>query len=248
MRVVCVKKETDIDNIAADIVEETVLKKPGACIGLATGSSPLGTYRQLIERCAAGRLSFSENRFVNLDEYVGLAPEHPKSFRTCLVENFLRYVDSPPDSLFVASGIGDREKNLREFAEFLNCNGRDIQLLGVGSDGHLGFNEPAEELFDSAHYERLKEKTITDNARFFNGMDEVPREAITMGIGDILRADSIVLIIKGEKTDAVKKLLLSETVSPLCPVTFLRLHSDVTVLLTEEAAQRAAYSSGNNII
>ena len=244
MKVITARDELELDDLAADIIEETVRCTPGCCLGLATGTSYVGVYRKLIERYSAGRLSFAGVRCVNLDEYAGLPQDHPQSFRSFLEEHLLRYVDVDPNRVFVASGMGDLDENVREFADYLSRYKRDLQLLGVGANGHIGFNEPGKSLHDGAHREKLLEKTRRDNARFFPAPKEVPYEAITMGIGDILRARRILLIIKGEKEQAAKELLCGDRITSECPVTFLKLHSDITVLMTEDMGARVIATLG----
>ena len=229
---------------AADMIEELVRRKPDCRLGLATGSSPIGIYDELTRRCKDEGLDFSRVSSVNLDEYIGLAPDHEQSYRHFMDENLFDRINIDKKNTYVAKGLGDAEANLKEFRKLIAERDTDIQLLGLGSDGHVGFNEPAETLFYSAHIESLDPSTIDANARFFSSRDEVPTSAITMGIGDIMQAKSLLLIISGSnKQAAAKKLLLEDWVTPACPVTFVKLHRDVTVVISRELADEIGYTN-----
>lgn len=227
---------------AADIVEKIVREKPDCCLGLATGSSPVGMYQELARRCREQGLDFSRVCSVNLDEYVGLEPGHDQSYRYFMDSNLFDHINIDKANTYVAKGTGDVEQNLKEFREVLAQRQADIQILGVGADGHIGFNEPGEQLFCSAHMETLDESTIDANARFFASRDDVPRRAVTMGVGDIMRAKRLLLIISGSnKEDAAAQLLMGDAVTPKCPVTLMKLHQDATVIISEELAAKIGY-------
>ena len=183
---------------AADIVEKIVREDPRCCLGLATGSSPVGLYQELARRCREEGLDFSQVHSVNLDEYIGLAPEHDQSYRYFMDSNLFDHINIDKKNTYVAKGVGDVEENLREFRAVLAKNRVAIQILGVGPDGHIGFNEPGEQLYYSAHRELLDESTIDANARFFATREEVPRYAVTMGVGDIMRAERLLTIISAK--------------------------------------------------
>ena len=224
---------------AADIIEKLVREKPDCRLGLATGSSPIGIYKELIRRCREEGLDFSKVSSVNLDEYVGLEPDHEQSYRYFMDQNLFDHININKANTYVAKGVGDTEANLREFRSVIAQGETDIQLLGVGPDGHLGFNEPGDSLSLYAHLEKLDESTIDANARFFASRDEVPRQALTMGMGDIMQARRLLLIISGSgKEDAAARLLLGDTVDPHCPATFMKLHRDATVIISEELAEK----------
>ncbi len=227
--------------LAADIFEEIVREKPDCTLGLATGSSPIGMYKELGRRCKEEGLDFSRVHSVNLDEYVGLAPDHEQSYRYFMDTNFFDLINIDKANTYVAKGTGDIDANIKEFNEVLDQSDVAIQLLGVGPDGHLGFNEPGDELVDPAHKEVLDESTIDANARFFENRDEVPRFAVTMGMGGIMRARKLLLIISGNKAEAAKQLLLSDKVTPHCPATFMKLHRDATVILEKKLAKEIGY-------
>ena len=228
-------------SIAADIFEEIIRAKPDCCLGLATGSSPVGMYQELARRCREEGLDFSRVHSVNLDEYVGLEPTHDQSYRYFMDTNLFDHINIDKKNTYVAKGTGDMEANLREFNEVLANSQIDIQLLGVGGDGHIGFNEPGEVLYDHAHQEVLDESTIDANARFFASRDDVPRYAVTMGVGDIMRAKRLLLIINGKKEDAAARLLLGDKITCRCPVTFMKLHPDATVIIDRALADKVGY-------
>lgn len=227
---------------AADIIEEVVRSKPDCRLGLATGSSPVGIYDELARRCSDEGLDFSRVCSVNLDEYIGLSPEHEQSYRYFMDTNLFDRINIDKSNTYVAKGLGDVEENLKEFRAAIAERETDIQLLGLGPDGHVGFNEPAEALRYSAHTESLDPSTIDANARFFASRDEVPTSAVTMGMGDIMQAKKLLLIISGSnKQAAAKKLLVEDGITPACPVTFVKLHRDVTVVISRQLADEIGY-------
>ncbi|MBQ3275939.1 MAG: glucosamine-6-phosphate deaminase [Oscillospiraceae bacterium] len=241
MRVIVAKDYKEMCSLAADEVEAVVRAEPECTLGLATGSSPVGMYQELSRRCREEGLDFSRIHSVNLDEYVGLAPTHDQSYRYFMNDNLFDHINIDKANTYVAKGIGDVEENLREFNAVLDKTDIAIQVLGVGPDGHLGFNEPGDTLYDGAHREVLDESTIDANARFFASRDDVPRYALTMGMGNILRARKLLLLISGSKREAASRLLLSDRIDPRCPVTFLRLHRDAVVFLEEKLADEIGY-------
>ena len=241
MKVIVAENYAQQSSIAADIIEKIVREKPDCCLGLATGSSPVGMYQELARRCKEEGLDFSKVHSVNLDEYVGLEPTHDQSYRYFMDTNLFDHINIDKANTYVAKGIGDVEANIREFNEVLSRSDVDVQVLGVGPDGHLGFNEPGDSLWDEAHMEYLDESTIDANARFFATRDEVPRYAVTMGMGGIMRAKSLLLIINGNKQDAAKKLLMDSKVTTACPATFMKLHRNATVILDKKLADEIGY-------
>ena len=226
---------------AADIIEKIVREKPDCCLGLATGSSPVGMYQELARRCREEGLDFSKARSVNLDEYVGLTGDHDQSYRYFMDSNLFDHINIDKARTYVAKGVGDIEENLREFNEILDSVEIDVQVLGVGPDGHLGFNEPGAELVDGAHKEVLDESTIDANARFFASRDDVPRYAVTMGMGNIMRAKKLLLIISGNKQEAARRLLIEDKITTACPATFMKLHRDAVVLIEKKLADEIGY-------
>ncbi len=241
MRVIVAKDYEELCSLAADEVEAVVRAEPACTLGLATGSSPVGMYRELSRRCHEEGLDFSRIHSVNLDEYVGLEPTHDQSYRYFMNDNLFDHINIDKANTYVARGVGDVEENLREFNAVLDKTDIAIQVLGVGPDGHLGFNEPGDTLYDGAHKEVLDESTIDANARFFATRHAVPRYALTMGMGNIMRARKLLLLISGNKQEAASKLLLSDRIDPRCPATFLRLHRDAVVFLEKKLADQIGY-------
>ena len=242
MKVIIAENYSHESSLAADIIERTVRAKPDCCLGLATGSSPLGMYKELARRCNEEGLDFSRVKSVNLDEYAGLEPSHPQSYRYFMDSNFFDHINIDKKNTYVAKGTGDAEANIREFRAVLAESDVDIQVLGVGPDGHLAFNEPGKELYWHAHKEVLDESTIDANARFFASRDEVHRYAVTMGIGEIMMAKRLLMILSGSnKADAARQLLMSDAVTCACPATLMKLHHDATVIITRELADAIGY-------
>ena len=242
MKVIVAENYSEQSRLAADVIEKIVREKPDCCLGLATGSSPVGMYQELARRCREEGLDFSRVCSVNLDEYIGREPTHDQSYRYFMDSNLFDHINIDKKNTYVAKGTGDVEANIREFNEVLAKSDVDVQVLGVGPDGHLGFNEPGDFLVDEAHKEVLDESTIDANARFFANRDEVPRYAVTMGMGGIMRAKRLLLIISGNKVDAARQLLIEDRITTRCPATFMKLHRDATVILTKELADKIGYT------
>ena len=240
MNIIICNDYAAVSAAGADIIEALVREKPDCTLGLATGSSPVGMYQELARRCDAG-LDFSKVHSVNLDEYVGLEPTHDQSYRYFMDDNLFNHINIDKANTYVAKGVGDIDANLAEVNAILDKTDIDLQVLGVGPDGHLGFNEPGDTLYDGAHKEVLDESTIDANQRFFASRDDVPRYAVTMGMGNIMRAKKLLMIVSGSKQDAMRALLLTDKIDPHCPCTFLRLHRDATVILEKKLADEIGY-------
>ena len=241
MKVFVVENYEEGAKVGADLIEKLVRSNPTCTLGLATGSSPVGMYQELARRCREEGLDFSKVHSVNLDEYVGLEPTHDHSYRYFMDTNLFDHINIDKANTYVAKGIGDPEQNLKEFNEVLAKSDIDLQVLGVGPDGHLGFNEPGDTLYDHAHQEVLDESTIDANARFFATRDDVPRYAFTMGMGDIMKAKTLLMIISGNKQDAATKLLMNDRIDPHCPATFMRMHRDANVIIEKKLADEIGF-------
>jgi len=231
--------EKDYAAVSQRAFEEVkdVLAQPSAVLGLATGSSPVGLYQRLVQAYKDGRLSFKNAVSFNLDEYVGIAPDHPESYHRFMYEHLFNHVDMPSESIHIPSGLGDVQANTERFAQLLAQHPQDVQVLGVGSNGHIGFNEPGCDFDSVVHIETLNPQTIADNARFFGGdQNLVPKQAITMGIQDILRAKKIVLIVSGDQKAKVVHALFNAPISNEIPCTILQTHPNVVVIVDEPAA------------
>ena len=239
MRTYVTKDYAEMSRKAANIISAQIILKPDSLLGLATGSTPVGAYRQLVEWYEKGDLDFKEVVTVNLDEYKGLGPDNPQSYAYYMEDKLFKKVNIKPENTHLPDGLNDDpEDACRKYNELLEKLGeQDLQLLGLGRNGHIGFNEP-DEIFDqNVHCVSLTNSTIEANKRFFEAGEEVPKYAYTMGIRSILRSKKVLVIASGEdKADAVKKAFFGP-VTPLVPASILQLHDDV-ILVTD----RAAYS------
>jgi glucosamine-6-phosphate deaminase len=240
MKLLVVKDYEEMSKVAAETFKEVINEKPNAILGLATGSTPVGLYKKLIEMNKNMEIDFSNVKTVNLDEYVGFGEENPQSYRYFMNENLFNHVNINKSNTFVPNGLA---KNLEEETKNYDkrideLGGIDLQILGIGSNGHIAFNEPDEFLISETHVTKLTQSTIEANSRFFNSIDEVPTKAISMGIGQIMKAKKILLLVKGEdKADAVKELL-DGNITTNNPATILKLHTDVTVIIDEKIADK----------
>jgi len=244
MKVVVAENYAELSVLAADVIEKIVRENPACCLGLATGSSPVGMYQELARRYREEGLDFSQVSSVNLDEYIGLAPDHDQSYRYFMNSNFFDHVNIDKAKTNVPKGLGDIEANIAEYREIVKNSDVAVQVLGVGSDGHLAFNEPGESLQYYTHKEVLDESTIDANSRFFASRDEVPRFALTMGMGEIMEAKSLLLIINGaSKAEAARKLLMEETITTACPATLMKVHPNATVFITKDLAEAIGYKA-----
>jgi glucosamine-6-phosphate deaminase len=231
---------------AAKFVAELVRKKPDCVLGLATGSTPLGTYRELIRLHKEEGLDFSQVTTFNLDEYVGLTSVHPQSYRRFMQENLFEHINIPLTSTNVPDGRAlDFEAHCRQYEERIQATGGiDLQILGIGSDGHIAFNEPGSSLGSRTRLKTLAGETIRDNARFFGGEDKVPRLAVTMGVGTILESRKCILLAFGEHKAAAVRDSVEGPVTAQVTASALQLHREVIGIFDEPAAgllQRRAY-------
>jgi glucosamine-6-phosphate deaminase len=239
MHVIIRQYEEECGVTVADIVDRAVRSGP-ATLGLATGSSPLSVYRELIRRHREDGLSFADAQAFLLDEYVGLPPSHPQSYANVIRAEFTAHVDIDDDRVYGPDGVGDDIATAAtEYDVLLAESGPvDVQLLGIGANGHLGFNEPGSSLGSRTRVATLTEQTRTDNARFFDGVDDVPRHVITQGLGTIGAARHLVLIATGEHKAAAVAAAVEGPVTASCPASVLQLHPHVTMVVDEAAAAR----------
>ena len=244
MRVIVTESFTETCKIAAGMIEDVIIQKPDARLGLATGSSAGGVYPFLIQANESGKIDYSKVTTINLDEYIGLPPEHPQSYRYFMDTNLFDHVNIDKKNTVVASGLGDIEESVQEFRAGLNTAPIDIQLLGIGANGHIGFNEPGDVLYSQAHVVTLDESTIDANSRFFRHREEVPVKAITMGMGDIMKAKRLVLVATGaQKAKAIKGLVTNDELDTKNPSTMIKMHPDVVVIIDRELADMAGYKN-----
>ena len=225
---------------AANILSAQVILKPTSVLGLATGSTPVGMYKQLITWYEKGDLDFSQVKTVNLDEYVGLEPTHEQSYRRFMQVNFFDHININPANTNVPDGLAaDPAGECAWYNEVIRkMGGVDLQLLGMGRNGHIGFNEPGDHFPVITHLVDLAQSTIEANSRFFASADDVPKQALSMGVGTIMRARRILLVVSGEdKAEAVYKAVCGP-VTPEVPASILQLHPDVTLVGDESALSR----------
>ena len=225
---------------AANIIAELIKKNPNAKLGLATGSTPIGTYNELIKKNKNKEISFKNITTFNLDEYIGLAKNHPQSYYTFMYENLFKHIDINIENTHLPKGEGDSKLNVENYENLLSKNKINLQILGVGRNGHIGFNEPGTDFNTGVHDVNLHNKTIVDNARFFFFfINKVPKKAITMGIRNILDAENVILIANGtNKADAIKNLM-SNKADVNIPVTALNIHKGkVYVIIDKKAASK----------
>ena len=241
MEVIILRDAAEIGNAAADAIESLVARKPEAVLGLATGSSPLSIYDELAARCAAGRMSFSKAKGFTLDEYVGLPPDHPERYRNVIDTVFVSRVDFAPGAVAGPDGLAsDIPAACAAYEDAIRAaGGIDLQILGIGTDGHIGFNEPGSSLASRTRIKTLTRQTRMDNARFFgDDINAVPTHCLTQGLGTIMDARHVVLVATGRsKAEAVHQLA-EGGVSALWPASVLQHHPHATVFVDDAAAHR----------
>lgn len=235
MKYVTVKTYEELSKMAADIVADVVAAKPDCVIGLATGSSPVGLYNCLAEYCKSGKLDFSKVKSVNLDEYEGLPIDNEQSYRYFMNENLFSKINIDINNTHFPDGCAsDLVAEGKKYDELIkSLGGTDVQVLGIGVDGHIGFNEPDDVFTLETHPVVLDESTIEANARFFESIDDVPRHAITMGIGAIMAAKKIVLVANGANKKEIMEKAFFGPIDPKVQASILQVHPDVTVIYSE---------------
>ncbi len=240
MQIYRAKDYHDMSRKAANIISAQVIMKPSCVLGLATGSTPIGTYRQLIEWYEKGDLDFAHVTSVNLDEYKGLSGDNDQSYRYFMNHNFFSHINIPMERTFVPNGLEkDSDAACAAYNEIIrSCGGIDLQLLGLGHNGHIGFNEPGEAFEKETHCVDLTESTIEANKRFFEKEEDVPRQAYTMGIKNIMQARKILLVVSGEDKADILAQVLEGPITPQVPASILQLHNDVTVVADEAALSK----------
>lgn len=240
MEVIITKTADEMSALAADMIERQLMSKPNSVLGLATGSTPLGLYKELVRRHREQGLDFSKVVTFNLDEYLGLPPSHPQSYRYFMDENLFKHINIPPGSIHVPYGHADSVLDFCNWyeEEIKRRGGIDIQILGIGGDGHIAFNEPGSSLGSRTRLKTLTEQTIRDNARFFSSMDEVPRFAITMGVGTILEARKIILLAIGAAKAEIIAQAIEGPITSQVTASALQLHRDVVVLVDQAAGSK----------
>lgn len=237
MRIIKTKNYEEMSKRAADLIASVILLKPNCVLGLATGSSPIGTYQNLVKKYQAGELDFSEVRSVNLDEYKGLPKENEQSYYYFMHDNLFSKVNIKMENTHLPDGMEpNSEKACKEYDEVIaSMNGVDMQLLGLGHDGHIGFNEPNKEFDKTTHCVNLTEMTIEANKRFFKSINDVPKQAYTMGVGTIMAAKMVIMVVSGKDKAKILKDAFFGPVTPEVPASILQFHPNFILVADEDA-------------
>jgi glucosamine-6-phosphate deaminase len=238
MEIIIRQTDDEVSKAASRVVADTINLKPDAVLGLATGSTPLELYRELVRMHREEGLDFSQVRTFNLDEYVGLGRDDPQSYHHFMHENLFRHINIAPQNIHIPSGTTSNHQAFCAWYEnrIHECGGIDLQILGIGSDGHIAFNEPSSSLGSRTRIKTLARQTIEDNARFFPRPQDVPVYAITMGVGTILEARRIILLATGRKKAAAVAAALEGPITSMITASALQLHRDTVIFLDSEAA------------
>lgn len=237
LKLVPARDYKDMSRKAANIISAQVILKPDSVLGLATGSTPIGTYETLVHRCEKGDLDFFNVKTVNLDEYVGLEGTHDQSYRYFMNQNLFDKVNIRKENTNVPDGSNpDAEAECARYHSVIeSMGGIDLQLLGIGNNGHIGFNEPCDEFPMCTHKVELTQSTIEANSRLFDSIDDVPKYAYTMGIGEIMSAKAVLILASGKAKAPIIKELIEGPVTPQVPASILKMHSNVILIADEEA-------------
>lgn len=240
MRIYKGKDYADMSRKAANIISAQVIMKPDCVLGLATGSTPIGLYQQLVAWYEKGDLDFSEVRTVNLDEYKGLSRENDQSYYYFMHHNLFDHVNLPAENSHLPNGMEpDSDRECRRYSELIrSMGGVDLQLLGIGHNGHIGFNEPGDAFDNDVHCVNLTQSTIEANKRFFASADDVPKQAYTMGIKTIMQAKKILIVASGEDKADIVRAAFFGPITPKVPASVLQLHNDVTLVADEAALSK----------
>lgn len=240
MEIKVVKDYSELSKVAAQQVVSVINEKPNALLGLATGSTPIQTYQELINLYNEKKVDFSEVVTLNLDEYVGLEGTHPQSYRHFMNENLFDHINIDKNNTHIPNGnTGNPGQAANDYEALCQSLGRiDLQILGIGTNGHIGFNEPDDPLSVVTHVVDLLPSTIEDNKRFFERVEDVPTKAVTMGVGQIMMAKKIILLVSGENKAEIFSTLLNDEVTTNVPASLLKLHPNVLVIVDEAAYQQ----------
>ncbi|MGG7165397.1 glucosamine-6-phosphate deaminase [Clostridium ihumii] len=239
MNIIKLRNYREISFEAAKIIRDQVLLKPQSVIGFATGSTPIGTYEELINIFNKDLITFENVKSFNLDEYYGINPMNKNSYNYFMKNNLFNYIDIKEENINIPNGLAeDVEKECEEYERKIHeAGGIDLQLLGIGRNGHIGFNEPCEEFKAHTHLVELKEDTIKANSRFFDSLEDVPTKAISMGVKTIMSARKIILIASGEEKAEIIRKTVYGSITPNLPASILQLHDDVTLIVDEESGK-----------
>ena len=240
MKIIILNSPEDVAKRGAKIIIDQVQMKPDSVLGLATGSTPVALYKKLIKANQESQVSFSQTKSFNLDEYLGLEPDHHQSYRHFMQQNLFNHIDIGIENTHFPNSNDENPKTACDDYEQLieQCGGVDLQLLGIGRNGHIGFNEPSSSLVSRTRVKALTKETIDDNARFFSKDEVQPKLSITMGIGTIMQASSILLLATGKSKAGAIKAAVEGSISASCPASILQMHPNVDVVIDEAASQQ----------
>lgn len=240
MKILVVKNYDEMSKVAAKELAEVISKKPESILGLATGGTPVGMYKDLIDMHRNNSLDFSKVTTVNLDEYVGLSGEHDQSYRYFMDSNLFNHVNIRKEYTYVPNGLAEdmHQECVNYDKRIEELGGIDVQVLGIGSNGHIGFNEPSDTLSLGTHVTDLAESTIEANSRYFASKEEVPTKALTMGLGAIMKAKKILLMVSGESKAEIMDKVVNGKITTQVPASFLQMHKDVVLIIDEDAAKK----------
>lgn len=240
MKLIVTENYEESSRLLADMFEEVVAEKADAILGLATGSSPIGLYQCLVQDFEAGKVDFSKVHTINLDEYEGLERSHEQSFGYFMDQHFFSRVNIKKENIMLVDGAGKPEEQIRRYDEFLEKNPIDILVLGIGNNGHIGFNEPNRVFQAGTHLVELEEDTIKANSRFFEKESDVPKRAVTMGMKGIVNAGKVVLIASGKaKAKAIHELFQDDIIDPMLPCSILKVCREAVVVVDRELYEQA---------
>lgn len=237
MKIEIAKNKDEVSQLTTDFIEQLIKENPKAVLGLATGSTPIGTYQELIRRYEAGLIDFSQVVTFNLDEYYGLNSDHPQSYHSFMRKQLFNHINVRVENIHIPSGTPEDVVQYCHMYEqkIEDVGGIDLQILGIGRNGHIGFNEPSTELQADTHLVRLAPETIEANSRFFEREEDVPQFAITMGIQTILKAKKVLLLATGKEKAEIVQRLFDSGITTDIPASLLKLHPQVTILVDQEA-------------
>lgn len=237
MEIIKVKNYEEMSERAAEIMKGVIKNEPSAVLGLATGSTPIGMYKKLISACENGEISFKNIRTVNLDEYVGLGIESDQSYVYFMSDNLFNHVDIDKKNTNLPNGkASDLDAECERYTALLKTMPQTIQVLGLGSDGHIGFNEPGSPFDGHTHVVKLEESTIKDNSRLFAREEDVPRYAVTMGVADIMNAKTILMLASGKNKAKAVYGMVNGAITEELPASILQNHANTIVIVDEDAA------------
>ena len=236
MEIIIAKDYTELSDIATKILAKQIMSKKDSVLGLATGTTPIKLYKNLIDLYKTGEISFKDVKTINLDEYVGLTKNNPQSYDYFMRKNLFDHIDILPENTHIPNTEANSlEEECKNYTELIKSLVPNIQILGIGSNGHIGFNEPGTPFDSHTHIVNLTTSTIKDNSRLFSNIDEVPKQAITMGLADIMSAKKILLLASGKNKARAVFSMIKGSLSENCPASILRKHPNITVIIDKDA-------------